>query len=364
VLYFVKPSKSILSGILIFFVLVSLAFPAYSYSGTGKKSVLVIVDRISFEDLKGLKGFGELIEGGSVALMNNRPSGGYSACKGYVCIGSGARAEGTPSAVEAVDVNDEIRELFYSRTGEKVTPGMVVNPNINKLISQNLSGEYRAAAGSLGDSLRRAGYKTALLGNADCGDTRIRWAVSIAMDKKGIVDYGEIAENVLKEDHRFPTGRRTDFLRLGRYVEETLEKADFVVIETGDMTRIEESRELLNEAMYHGHRKDALSRIDGFISWLRQKADSEGLLLIIAVPYPAEERIALGARLTPLIMYGGGFTRGLLTSGTTRREGIVASMDIAPTVLKFFGIEPEGLTGRSLRLVPEEDNLNMIMQTG
>jgi hypothetical protein len=360
----VKSSKSILSGILIFFVLVSLVYPAHSYSGTGKKTVFVIVDRISYEDLEGLNGFGEVIKGGSVALMNNRPSGGYSACKAYVSIGSGARAEGTPSAVEAVNVNDSIKELFYSRTGEEVAPGMVVNPNINKLISQNLSGEYRAAAGSLGDSLRRAGYKTALLGNADCGDTRIRWAVSIAMDKKGIVDYGEVTDNILKEDQRFPTGWRTDFIKLKRYMEEALEKADFVVVETGDMTRIEESRELLNETMYRVHRKEALSRIDGFISELKQKSDSEGMLLIIAVPYPAEERIALGARLTPLIVFGGGFTRGLLTSGTTRREGIVGSMDIAPTVLKHFGIEPEGLTGRPLRFVPEADNLSRIMQIG
>ena len=336
-----KPGKSILSGIIIFFVLVSFTVPAHADNDSGRKAVLVIVDRISFGDIEGLQGFREVMEGGSVALMNNRPSGAYSACKGYISIGSGARAEGSPSAVGALEVDDDTMGLFYSRTGERVSPGMVVNPYINKLISQNLNGEYRAVAGSLGDRLRRAGLKTALLGNADCGDTQVRWAVSIAMDKNGIVDCGVVGEDVLRKDSGFPTGCRTDFAKLSGYVDEMLQRADFVVVETGDLTRIEESRSLLNETMYGCHRREALLGIDEFLSGLRQKAESEGWLLIIAVPYPSEENIARGARLTPLIVYGEGFSRGVLTSGTTRREGIVGAIDIAPTILGHFGTETE-----------------------
>ncbi|HQD42008.1 MAG TPA: hypothetical protein PLE53_05215, partial [Bacillota bacterium] len=274
------------------------------------------MDRISFGDMEGLQGFGELMRDGSIALMNNRPSGAYSACKGYVSIGSGARAEASPSSVGALEVDHETMEMFYSRTGERVAPGMVVNPYINKLVSQNLNGEYGASAGSLGDALRRAGLKTSLLGNADCEDNQVRWAVSIAMDKKGIVDYGVVGGHILKEDGGFPTGRRTDFAKLMGYLDQALQRTDFVVIETGDMTRIEESRDLMNEAMYRYHRNKALLGISNFLSDLKQKADKEGWLLMLVVPYPANEEIARGARLTPLIVYGGGFSKGLLSSGT------------------------------------------------
>lgn len=360
-----KSGKSIiLSGVLIFFVLVSFKAAAYANNNTGKKAVLVIVDRISFGDMEGLQGFGELMRDGSIALMNNRPSGAYSACKGYVSIGSGARAEASPSSVGALEVDHETMEMFYSRTGERVAPGMVVNPYINKLVSQNLNGEYGASAGSLGDALRRAGLKTSLLGNADCEDNQVRWAVSIAMDKKGIVDYGVVGGHILKEDGGFPTGRRTDFAKLMGYLDQALQRTDFVVIETGDMTRIEESRDLMNEAMYRYHRNKALLGISNFLSDLKQKADKEGWLLMLVVPYPANEEIARGARLTPLIVYGGGFSKGLLSSGTTRREGIVAAIDIAPTVLGFFGIEAGYLTGRPLRTVPDGENISRVRELG
>ncbi len=354
----------IISGVLIFFVLVSCTTAACANDYTCKKAVLVIVDRISFGDMEGLRGFGELMRSGSVALMNNRPSGAYSACKGYVSIGSGARAEATPSAVGALEVDHETMELFYSRTGERVTPGMVVNPYINKLVSQNLNGEYGASAGTLGDALRRAGLKTSLLGNADCEDNQVRWAVSIAMDKKGIVDYGVVGAHILKEEGGFPTGRRTDFAKLMGYLDQALQRTDFIVVETGDMTRIEESRDLLNDAMYSYHRREALLGIDGFLYDLKQKADKEGWLFILAVPYPSSEEIAQGARLTPLIVYGGGFSKGLLSSGTTRREGIVAAIDIAPTVLGFFGIESGDLIGRPLRTVSEEENIEKVREIG
>lgn len=352
----------ILSGVLIFFALFSIQAKTAAYDINDKKAVLVVVDRISFEDVQSLTGFREISGRGAIALMNNRSSGAYSACKAYVSIGSGARAEGTSSAVGAVEVDEYVGDMFYGRTGKSVTRGMVVNPFINKLISQNENGEYGAIAGSMGHYLRQAGLRTAVLGNADSGDTQIRWAVSIAMDRNGIVDYGVVGEEILRQDQSFPTGQRTDFPQLIVYLEQMLQKADFIVIETGDLTRIEESRDMLNAIMYQSHRHKALLRIDEFLTELKRRADLEDWLLIIATPYPSEEEIARGARLTPLIVYGGEFSPGLLTSGTTRREGIVGSMDIAPTVLDHMGIDAQGLTGRPLRAVERTGNLERVKQ--
>ena len=47
----------ILFGVLIFFVLVSSATAAFANDYNGKKAVLVIVDRIFFDDMEGLQGF-------------------------------------------------------------------------------------------------------------------------------------------------------------------------------------------------------------------------------------------------------------------------------------------------------------------
>ena len=348
------------SCILIFFALFCEAAQAKSCVDNDKKAVLVIVDRISFEDVEGLYGFRQIIDDGSIAIMNNRPSGTYSACKGYINIGSGARAEGTASAAAALKVDREAKKLFYSRTGRTVSEGMLVNPNINRLISQNKRGEYGAVAGSLGHFLRNEGLRTAVLGNADCGGNQIRWAASIAMDRDGIADDGVVDEEILTEDGGFPTGRRTDYSKLIILFEELRKSTDFIVIETGDLTRIEESRDMYNDQMYQAHRYDALIRIDEFLCHLKERADSENWLVMLVTPYPSETGISRGARLTPLVVYGGDFSTGLLTSGTTRRDGIVGSIDIAPTVLEYFGISTYELVGRPLRVVPMTGNLEEV----
>lgn len=355
---FLKPgSRLILSGIVVVLILGLTAITAKAYGDSDKKAILMVADRLSFEELGNLPGFKGLIKDSAIALMNNRPSGAYSACKGYINIGSGTRAEGTPSAVKALEVKDNAADLFFCHTGHRVEPGMVVNPGINKLIDQNLKGEYDAAVGSIGYYLHRARLKTAVLGNCDCGDTQIRWAVSIAMDRRGIVDYGVVGERVLKEDCKFPTGLRTDYTELIVLMEQMLNKADFIVVETGDLTRIEENKELLDFKMYENHRQKTLLRIDGLVKWIKEKAETKGWLFIIAVPYAAEENISRGARLTPVMVYGDKFVPGLLTSGTTRRAGIVGGIDIAPTVLDYFNLEAKGLTGRPLEAVPTADNL-------
>lgn len=358
-----KPNnRIILSGIVAVLIFGLMTTTAKAAFNNDKRAVLIIVDRLSYEDMENLPGFDKLIKAGAVALMNNRPSGAYSACKGYASIGSGARAEGTPSSMEALEVDDDVAEVFFCRTGYRANQGMVVNPCINRLIDQNLNGEYRAIAGNIGYYLHRAGLKTALLGNSDCGDTKIRWAISIAMDRDGIVDYGVVGEGILEEDSRFPTGFRTDYAKLRVLTEQMLQKADFIVIETGDLTRIESNRELLSTEKYNAYRQHTLFRIDGFIEWIKRRMDYEGGFVILATPYPTEKNISRGARLTPVIIYGKGFTSGLLTSGTTRREGIVGGIDIAPTVLGHFGIKGEELTGRLLKPIPAVDSLKRLKE--
>jgi hypothetical protein len=352
------------SAVLIFFVLLSIVTGAEAKSShENQKILMVIVDRVSYEDIARLPNFSEIISRGSIALMNNRPSGYYSACKSYVSIGSGARAEGTPSAVRAVQIDRENAGVFYRRTGIKALDGMVVNPEINMLIAQNERGEYGAIAGNIGHYLRNNGLRTAVIGNGDYENEQVRWAISIAMDRKGIVDYGWVDDSILDNDEYFSTGKRTGFKKIMSYLDEIEDSADFIVIETGDLTRIEETRELLSSEMYDFHRNNALDRIDSFIGDIKRKVDSKKWLLMLVTPYPSEASITKGDRLTPIIIYGNGYPPGLLVSGTTRREGIVGNVDIAATVLEYFRISGDDIVGRPLRGVPANNNLETVRQT-
>jgi hypothetical protein len=72
----------------------------------------------------------------------------------------------------------------------------------------------------------------------------------------------------------------------------------------------------------------------------------ENLLVIVLVapPRDAAELLPTGA------MFGDETRRGLLTSSTTRRDGMVAITDYAPTVLEWLGLDiPDEMQGRPIR---------------
>jgi hypothetical protein len=83
---------------------------------------------------------------------------------------------------------------------------------------------------------------------------------------------------------------------------------------------------------------------------------SEILVLVIPTP-PTEAMLSRGDMVTPVIaargapehLLMGKVSAGGLTSRTTRRAGIVSSVDVAPTVLEFLGIPgPEEMVGSSI----------------
>jgi len=329
-------------------------------TGQEKKVIMIVVDRINFEDIEDLPGFKEIMGKGSIGLMNGRTSGTTIPSKAYVTIGSGVRAEGSSSTLSAVEVAGDIGGIFYRRTGIKPVEGMIVNPDINKLIVQNAAGNYGAVPGNIGHYLHDKKLKTALLGNADCGDNQIRWAAAIAMDRRGIIDYGKIGQDILIKDDEFPTGYRTDFGRIASYMDNIEDKADLIVIETGDMTRIEESREFLSDDMYVLHRNKALLLIDDFLSEIKKRVDENKWLLLVVTPYPSNEHISDGDRLTPAIVYGNDVPGGLLVSGTTRREGIIGNVDIAAAVMDYFDIYGTDIIGRPVKGVAQTNNIERI----
>ena len=91
---------------------------------------------------------------------------------------------------------------------------------------------------------------------------------------------------------------------------------------------------------------------------LEESGASEVMVLVVATP-PSADMVERGDRVTPLVMARGAPAELLerangpagLTSDTTRRDGIVSNVDVAPTVLEFLGIEvPEEMVGSPVRV--------------
>ena len=50
----------------------------------------------------------------------------------------------------------------------------------------------------------------------------------------------------------------------------------------------------------------------------------------------------------------------LLSSATTRRDGIVANIDVGVDILNEFGLKNESMVGRAYSLVRKDDNIDYL----
>ena len=76
-------------------------------------------------------------------------------------------------------------------------------------------------------------------------------------------------------------------------------------------------------------------------------------LLVVVSGDPPVARQKKGVRLSAVAIMGPGFGPGVLTSGTTRRDGLITLTDLAPTIVDALGLPPlKGVTGRVATVVP------------
>jgi hypothetical protein len=82
------------------------------------------------------------------------------------------------------------------------------------------------------------------------------------------------------------------------------------------------------------------------------------VMVLVVVPKPSFSMERVGDEVTPLIMSEGGpnpratgsLRLSALISDTTRHDGLVANVDVAPTILQFFGIPiPSEMDGQPIR---------------
>jgi hypothetical protein len=126
-----------------------------------------------------------------------------------------------------------------------------------------------------------------------------------------------------------------------------LKTTDFLVIDSS--------------AAPHGPTLNALILAQG----LTRRLDPNRDILILTSPDPGQPRSGEWTRLAPVLFWGEGWTPAqgppltthhsplTASSPTTRTPGLVANVDVAPTLLAHFGIEaPASMEGRPIRPAP------------
>ena len=332
------------------------------------KVVLVLIDRTGINDLdnENLHHLNRLIGSGAVGLMNSNTAGNNTPENTHATIGAGGPLLATGTSAFGYSIagtidGKPVADEYLRRTGHHPPDNAVVQLAVARIHRLNANTPYPSVPGALGQALVAAGLDTAVLGNSDNNQNPRRNGVLVAMDNQGVVTGGIVDESLLINDPHFPGGHRTDYdLMLQRFIQ-YYRDYDFIVLELGDLARIEDARDHFFDAVLARQRTVALERIDAFLGQVSSVMEHDRDMLIIIAPTPGGQTLAQHNYLPPIILNGPGVQPGLLISPTTQRPGIIKSTDIAPTILAYYQLTQSAeFQGRPLRAMPGEKTVTAL----
>lgn len=330
-------------------------------------AVVVIASNIGIHDISSnsLPNLRRLLENGCCALMSvrtGRPTKDVETSifvgmeAGCVSLGAGALGIGGTEARRAADADGDFNGISAARlytysTGRTPENARVLHLEAIRLQKANAGSSYKAQPGALGSALRAAGIRTAAIGNSDIPGEAHREFVAAIMDRNGLVDYGCVSAPGLTETSvGSPYGLRTNTERLLGEFDRIAGTARCVVIDFGDTLRADRYAEMCSDNAAARVKREAIRSLDCFLGKLLRRLDPDIDLLMLVSPAPPLVSELDDERLTPVIAAGPAFRRGVLTSGSTRRAGVVTISDVAPTLTTFFSIQtPAQMVGRPMR---------------
>ena len=338
---------------------------------TAGRVVVILVDDVSIDLIARIQALQAMAAQGAAGVMTATRGIEERAIPvaAVATLSAGAPAvapdpEEHPRLVQPGEPHEEaafgaIGDLYATRTGEDPGDAAVLYPDVALLARLNADPSVGAAPGLLGETLRDAGIRTAAVGSSDLPGDPLRPAAILSMDARGTVSSGDVTTGTGGEE---PLPIRTDPEELSRAVAEALTTSRFVVVDWGETSRLDRlAAELAPDAPdpfaepaaaeLRELRNASLLRLNDLIDGISANLDLEHDVLAMVAPTPSSAEERAGRPLAPVIVSGGPVTHGELTSDTTRRDGVVSSVDLAPTILDWFGVAvPEAMRGTPFRI--------------
>ncbi|HVE98971.1 MAG TPA: hypothetical protein VNA12_07310 [Mycobacteriales bacterium] len=266
--------------------------------------MIVGVPGLDWTDVEGgrLPALAALADEGTVGSLSVRAASAVTRrFDGWVTLSAGNRAR---ARTAAAGVRVELPPEGLERLPDPIRgpAGDVTDPAVALMQANNDRLTFGTDLGSLGEALRAAGLTTGAVG---------RGALLGVADSAGRVD-------------RYEPGP----LRPGR----GLPDVDVAAIEVLDA---------------YAEPAD-LPAVDAAVAAVARARGPADLLLVLGVSHGRLE----APRLEVAVAVGPGFGGGRLRSASTRRDGFVQLIDVAPTVLRFVGAEvPDAVVGQRFQRV-------------
>ena len=344
-------------------IMIFVSTASYGFAEEKGKVIFIDMNRTNLGSMMNIPILkNEIEKRGYVALMNIRGDQGTDDRRSYASMGAGTRASvTTEDYINFQKVDQDTAKAFEVATGQKAKE--INDLGINRSINENLEyGEYGANLGSLGKTLSENGLKTSVIGNADIIENnqlvKNRNLCLVAMDQYGRIDSGNI-DNINKKDSKMPFGISTDYDKLLDETKKSYKNSDAIFVELGDTYRLDMYRLNLNDNTYDTMKKNIVKNINKYLEQVFSMV-GENDTVYIASAFPSDLDYKNKRRLSPIIKLNGE-GKGILSSSTTRREGIVTNLDVGVEILDNFNIKNQNMVGRKYELINRDDNKEFLM---
>jgi len=319
------------------------------------KVILILIDRVSWHDipLAKMPNLTEIIRQSSIGLMTTNSFGGRNIDNGFATISAGraavAGSEATFGANGREIVSDEeAYKTHQRRTGLTANPEAIVFVGLSNLKQANKAAGTLAYPGIIGSEMNKRGKIAVLLGNADNIGMQ-RQSVLIPMDMNGIIPYGDVSTDTNKQNAGRLLRWSSDYAHLKKKLDQYYPIANLIVIHLGDTTRLDSFEGYAEPEVMQLEAQKIWKEIDAFLKEVINKTSAPDTILLLCGVQPSNRAQAQKNFLVPILLYDKNSEPSLLTSGTTRRLGIVSNQDIAPTILNYLHIEtPSEIVGKRI----------------
>lgn len=327
----------------------------------GPKVIVLLLDGLSLSDLENYANLKKLVNSAGLGLINTRTQSltTINRASDYLTMGMGIRTQAEEPAG-----GYKVKWAPLAGRNEDKNLGEIRNIDaaaLNEMVNRDYP---NYTLGKIGESAKSLGIKVALVGNSDT-DRPENDATLLAMDKSGLIPLGNTSRSLLVKDPDFAWGFRTDPGKLLSCTLEAIGLSDITFVDFGDTNRVSAAakRHLYDQKNLQILKSRALTNADAFLGRLMSSVDWQKTVLIVASPTPpVNEPSRINNSLAPVIIYEKNRAPGVLSSNTTRRDGLAANIDIGPTIFDGLGFNSKQMNflGEKITASPCSDNLGTI----
>lgn len=343
--------------------------PVYGKDTKDQPIIVLAIDKIEsteFLECK-LPAIRDFLQNSACGVMSIRSGSGYNNTEsGFLTFGTGSRSvapliQGGAYKTGEILSLGQAGSIWKIATGRKLNNRNLVVPEIDWVLNQSEIEDLTIQPGLLGGIFRSNKWATSLISDQDTLVMSSRPGGYTIMDWNGIVDNGLVGGEINADDPKFPFRYHFDPEKVISGIKKQIKPKNLILVEFGDFARLDEFREEILPDHYGRLKQEAWQRLELFLKKFQENWKSDQCRFIIVAPSLSNEGIGKRSMLAPIAIRSLGYPKGLLTSGTTNWDGLVANIDLLPTLANMAGLEPQGaFSGRPIRSLPLSNPLEKI----